>query len=91
MKASSWRRATTPAHRQAALKLSLARHSEQKPQMKKKLLSNMGGKKMTNPEEDRHANRSEQSSFKPAESDQFQIGPHNWGRIKRPAGSLRSK
>ena len=30
---------------------------------------------MPNPEEDRHANRSEKSSFKPAESDQFQIGP----------------
>jgi hypothetical protein len=30
---------------------------------------------MPNPEEDRHANRSEKSSFKPVESDQFQIGP----------------
>ena len=30
---------------------------------------------MPNPEEDRHANRPKKSSFKPAESDQFQIGP----------------
>jgi hypothetical protein len=30
---------------------------------------------MPNSEEDRHANRSEKSSFKPVESDKFQIGP----------------
>jgi hypothetical protein len=45
--------ATTPAHRQATLKLSLARHSEQKPPDEEELLSNMGGKKMPNPEADR--------------------------------------
>jgi hypothetical protein len=33
------------------------------------------GKKMPNPEEDRHANRSEKSSFKSVESDQLQIDP----------------
>jgi hypothetical protein len=42
MKASSWRGATTPAHPQATLKLSLARHSEQKPPDEEELLSNMG-------------------------------------------------
>ncbi len=68
--------ATTPAHRPATLKLSLARHSEQKPQMKKNFCRIWEGRKYRIQQEDRPANRSEKSSFKSVESDQLQIGPH---------------
>jgi len=77
MKASSWRGATTPAHRPVTLKLSLARHSEQKPQMKKNFCRIWEGRKCRIQQENRHTNRSEKSSFKPVESDQFQIGPRS--------------
>ena len=75
MKASSWRGATTPAHRQATLKLSLARHSEQKPRMKKNFCRIWEGRKCRIQKKIGPLNRSEKSSFKPVESDQFQIGP----------------
>jgi hypothetical protein len=61
----------SPSHTQALASSSF----RTKTTDEEELLSNMGGKKMPNPEEDRHANRSEKSSFKPVESDQFQIGP----------------
>jgi hypothetical protein len=77
MKASSWRGATTPTHRQATLKLFASLSFRTKTTDEEELLLNMGGKKMPNPEEEGHANRSEKSSFKPVESDEFQIGPRN--------------
>ena len=77
MKASSWRGVTTPPHRQATLKLTPNSSFRTKTTDEEELLLNMGKKKMPNPEEDRHANRSEKSSFKPVESDQFQIGPRS--------------
>jgi hypothetical protein len=61
----------SPSHTQALVSSSF----RTKTTDEEELLSNMGGKKMPNSEEDRHANRSEKSSFKPVESDQFQIGP----------------
>jgi hypothetical protein len=75
MKASSWRGATKPAHRQATLKLFASSSFRTKTTDEEELLSNMGRKRMRDPKEVRHANRSEKSSFKPVESDQFQIGP----------------
>jgi hypothetical protein len=50
------------------------------------LLLNTGRKKMWNPE-DQYANRSEKSSFKPVESDQFPIGP----RMALPAARTRAR
>jgi hypothetical protein len=51
---------------------------------------------MPNPEEDRHVNRSEKSSFKSVESDQFQIGPRSprrtlSGRVASLRESIRAR
>ena len=67
-------RATTPAYRQARLKPRCS-SSKTKTKAKEELFVLKMEQKKPDPEEDQPANRLQKSTFKPVESDQFQIGP----------------
>ena len=87
MKASSWRRATTPAYTPSRTQALASLPSRTKTKARRRTFCvEDGGRKCRTRKKISSANRLQKSSFKPVESDQFQIGPRSLSSSQaRPA------